>query len=212
MKIRQVCDLETMPVSFRSACDISRACRPMWLSPISPSSSALGTRAATDRSRQRRLRRSGSGPRRFPEPARRSRAGRRTGCRHLRPAFGRTGIERVFGVDEGGRAPGLLGLGDDLERERGLAGRFRAEHFHDAATRKAANAEGGVKRNGARWRSLRSGRRFFRPKRMIEPLPNCFSICTPRDQSLFTFVCHDGSEKCWFYDRTRKGTPTGWRL
>ena len=30
------------------ACDISRACKPMKLSPISPSSSALGTKAATE--------------------------------------------------------------------------------------------------------------------------------------------------------------------
>src|SRR5476651_2877062 len=48
MKIKQVFDFDTMPVNFRSACDIRRACRPMWLSPISPSSSALGTSAATE--------------------------------------------------------------------------------------------------------------------------------------------------------------------
>ena len=48
MKIRQVRDLETTPVSLRRACDISRAWTPMWLSPISPSSSALGTSAATE--------------------------------------------------------------------------------------------------------------------------------------------------------------------
>jgi len=48
MKIRQVRDFETVPVSLRSAWDMSRACRPMWLSPISPSSSALGTSAATE--------------------------------------------------------------------------------------------------------------------------------------------------------------------
>ena len=41
-------DLETVPVSLRSAWDISRACRPTWLSPISPSSSAFGTSAATE--------------------------------------------------------------------------------------------------------------------------------------------------------------------
>jgi hypothetical protein len=38
---------DTEPVSLRSACDMRRACRPTWLSPISPSSSARGTRAAT---------------------------------------------------------------------------------------------------------------------------------------------------------------------
>ena len=48
MKIRQVLDFDTMPVSLRMACDISRACTPMKLSPISPSSSALGTSAATE--------------------------------------------------------------------------------------------------------------------------------------------------------------------
>ena len=36
------------PVSLRSAWLISRACRPTWLSPISPSISALGTSAATE--------------------------------------------------------------------------------------------------------------------------------------------------------------------
>src|SRR5712672_842944 len=35
-------------MGLRSACDIRRACKPMWLSPISPSSSALGTSAATE--------------------------------------------------------------------------------------------------------------------------------------------------------------------
>ncbi len=48
MKIRHVFDLETMPVSLRRACDISRACTPTTPSPISPSSSALGTSAATE--------------------------------------------------------------------------------------------------------------------------------------------------------------------
>ena len=48
MKMSAVRDFETVPVSLRSACDMSRACRPMWESPISPSSSALGTSAATE--------------------------------------------------------------------------------------------------------------------------------------------------------------------
>ena len=34
-------------VNLRKACDISLACNPTWVSPISPSSSALGTNAAT---------------------------------------------------------------------------------------------------------------------------------------------------------------------
>src|SRR2546428_7248895 len=43
-----VCEREIDEVSFRSAWDMSRACRPMWASPISPSSSARGTSAATE--------------------------------------------------------------------------------------------------------------------------------------------------------------------
>ena len=48
MKIRQVFDFETTPVSLRSACDMRRACRPICASPISPSISARGTSAATE--------------------------------------------------------------------------------------------------------------------------------------------------------------------
>ena len=48
MKIKQVFDCATIAVSLRSACDIKRACKPGSESPISPSSSALGTRAATE--------------------------------------------------------------------------------------------------------------------------------------------------------------------
>ena len=48
MKIRQVFDFDTAPVSLRSACDMSRACRPICASPISPSISAFGTSAATE--------------------------------------------------------------------------------------------------------------------------------------------------------------------
>jgi len=48
MKMTQVPVLEMVPVSLRMACDMSRACRPTCVSPISPSSSALGTSAATE--------------------------------------------------------------------------------------------------------------------------------------------------------------------
>ena len=36
------------PVSLRKACDIKRACSPIWESPISPSISAFGVSAATE--------------------------------------------------------------------------------------------------------------------------------------------------------------------
>ena len=48
MKMTSVFDLEMVPVSLRSAWLISRACRPTWASPISPSSSARGVSAATE--------------------------------------------------------------------------------------------------------------------------------------------------------------------
>ena len=38
----------SVPASLRSACDISRACRPTCESPISPSISAFGVSAATE--------------------------------------------------------------------------------------------------------------------------------------------------------------------
>ena len=50
-------------------------------------------------------------------------------------------VERVFGVDEGAGAADLLHLGDDLQRERGLAARLRAVDLDDAAARQAADAE-----------------------------------------------------------------------
>src|ERR1700743_1101228 len=48
MKITMVLDRLILPVSLRRACDISRACRPTCSSPISPSISARGVRAATE--------------------------------------------------------------------------------------------------------------------------------------------------------------------
>src|SRR6185312_13006454 len=53
-------------------------------------------------------------------------------------------VERVLGVDEGADAAELLRLGHRVQRERGLAGRFRPVDFHDAAARQAANAEGDI--------------------------------------------------------------------
>ena len=86
-------------------------------------------------------------------------------------------VERVLGVDEGGDAAELLRLGDDLQRQRGLAGGFRAVDLDDAAARQAADAERDVERRASRSRPPRC-RRWPRcsPSRMTEPLPNCFSI------------------------------------
>src|SRR3569623_1408011 len=48
MQITRVLERLMLAVSLRSACDISRACRPTCESPISPSISALGVSAATE--------------------------------------------------------------------------------------------------------------------------------------------------------------------
>src|SRR5215212_7709327 len=58
-------------------------------------------------------------------------------------------VEGVLGVDEGGEAPGLLGLGDHVQGEGRLAARLRAEDLDDAAPREAADAEGEVEGQGA---------------------------------------------------------------
>jgi hypothetical protein len=54
---------------------------------------------------------------------------------------GVAGIERVFGVDDGAGAAFFLRFGDDLQRERGFTGAFRAVNFDDAPARQAADAK-----------------------------------------------------------------------
>src|SRR6185437_472327 len=56
-------------------------------------------------------------------------------------------IERVFSVNECSRAADLLGFGDYVQSESGLAAGFRAVNFDDASTRQAANAESRVNGN-----------------------------------------------------------------
>ena len=58
-------------------------------------------------------------------------------------------IQGVLGVDEGGDAAALLGLGDDVERERRLAGRFRPVDLDHPPSRDAAHAQGQVEGQGA---------------------------------------------------------------
>ena len=61
----------------------------------------------------------------------------------------RLGVDRVhgvLGVDVGAHAAVALGLGDDVHRQRRLAGRLRAEDLGDPAARQAADAEGEVER------------------------------------------------------------------
>src|SRR5262245_44242741 len=58
-------------------------------------------------------------------------------------------IERVLRVDEGRHAAEFLRFGDHLQRQRGLARRFRPEDLHDAAAGHAADAECVVDADGA---------------------------------------------------------------
>ena len=176
MKIRQVRDFETVPVSLRRACDIRRACRPMWESPISPSSSALGTRAATESTTSTSI--AFGADQGFDDFERLFAV---VGLRNEQVVdvdaelFGVGGVERVFGVDEGRHAAGLLRFGDDLQGDGGLTGGFRAEDLDDAAAREAAYAERSVEGDGT-GRDDRDGHdASFEPSRMMEPLPNCFS-------------------------------------
>ena len=53
-------------------------------------------------------------------------------------------------VDEGGEAAQLLGVGHDVQHDRGLARGFRTVDFHDAAAGNAAGAEGEIERKRAR--------------------------------------------------------------
>jgi hypothetical protein len=53
-------------------------------------------------------------------------------------------VEGVLGVDEGAHAAALLGLGDDVQGQGGLAARLRPVDLDDAAARETADAEGDV--------------------------------------------------------------------
>ena len=142
MKMTQVLLLAMVPVSLRSAWLMRRACTPMWASPISPSSSARGTSAATESMTITSM-----------PPERTSISVISSACSpvsgweieqvvgaHAQLA-GVADVERVLGVDEGGDAAALLGLGDHVQGEGGLAGGLRPVDLDDAPAREAADAE-----------------------------------------------------------------------
>ena len=56
--------------------------------------------------------------------------------------FGISRIEGVLGIDERRETAGFLGVGDDVEHQRGFAGGFRAENFNDAAARQCRPRRG----------------------------------------------------------------------
>jgi hypothetical protein len=69
-------------------------------------------------------------------------------------------IERVLGIDEGAGAAGLLGLRDDMERQRGLARAFRPVDLHHPAARQAADAKRQVEADRAGRDGLGLGHRL----------------------------------------------------
>jgi hypothetical protein len=110
--------LEMAPVSFRRAWLMSRACRPTWLSPISPSISARGMRAATESMTMTSTaleRTSSSQISRACSPVSGWETSRSSSLTPRRLA--QDGVEGVLGVDERGHAAGFLGVGDDVESE-----------------------------------------------------------------------------------------------
>ena len=59
---------------------------------------------------------------------------------------GISGIERMLRIDERRLPAQLLRFGDDVQRHRGLAARFGAKDFNDAAAGETANPQRGVNR------------------------------------------------------------------
>ena len=149
MKMTEVLDRLMAAVSLRIAWDMRRAWRPTWLSPISPSISALGTRAATESmttTSTAPLRTSTSTISSACSPV----SGWETSSSSVRTPMpaGVLGVEGVLRVDEGGHASAALGLGDDVEGQRGLARALRAEDLDHPAAGDAADAEGDVEGEG----------------------------------------------------------------
>ena len=118
MKITMQPDLEIEPVNLRRAWLMRRAWRPGRLSPISPSSSAFGVRAATES-----MTRTSTAPERTKRVGDFKRLLAGIGLRDQEivdldaELAGIDWIKGVFGVDEGADAAQFLGFGDAVERQ-----------------------------------------------------------------------------------------------
>ncbi len=90
--------------------------------------------------------------------------------------LGPTWIEGMLGVDDGRDTSGGLCLPANVECERRLAAGLGPEDFDDASARHALTAQSDVQeRLPVRTPSIFSVP--SPPRGMIEPSPNCFSIC-----------------------------------
>ena len=176
------------------ACDISRACRPTCVSPISPSISARGTSAATESMTTR------SSARRADQHVgdlQRLLAGVGLGHEQLVDVHaelaGVRGVEGVLGVDERRDAALPLGLGDDVQADGGLARALGAEDLDDATAGDAADAERDVEGERAGRDDARSRPHGCSPSCMTAPLPNCFSICCSVTSSILSRSIRESS-------------------
>ena len=150
MKITAVLLLLIAPVSLRSDWLISRACRPTCESPISPSSSFFGTRAATESmtitsTALERMSISRDVHGLFAAAGLADQQRFQFDAQLLRP----TGVQGVLGVDERGDAALALGLGDDVQGQRRLAAGLRAEDFADPTAGDPLAAQGKVQGEAA---------------------------------------------------------------
>ena len=130
------------PVSLRSAWLISRAWRPTWLSPISPSISARGTSAATESTTS-----TSTAFDRTSVSTISSACSPVSGCDTISSSMstpellGVGRVERMLGIDERRGPAALLRLGDRVQRESGLARALRPVDFDHPPARQPADAE-----------------------------------------------------------------------
>ena len=129
---------------------ISRACRPTCESPISPSSSFCGTRAATESititsTALELISISVMCIASSPLPGWLT-----SSVSSSTPSFlAQLGSRACSASMKAAMPPPLLGLGDDVQRQRRLAARFGAEDLDDAALGNALPAQGHVERQAA---------------------------------------------------------------
>jgi hypothetical protein len=203
-------------VSFRSACDISRACRPICASPISPSISARGTSAATESTDDdvhavRADEHLDDLERLLAVVGLRDQQAIEIDTEFLRVG----GVERVLGVHEGRHAARLLRLRDDLQRQRGLARGLRPEDLDDAAARHAADAERVVDADGAGGDDLDGRHATLLAEPHDRPLAELlFNLANGQLEGLVTFLLvvtfkrHGTPSRAWGI-QTPAGPATG---
>ena len=175
MKITQVFDLLIVPESLRSACDISRACRPTSWSPISPSISAFGTSAATESTTI-----TSTALLRTRSSATSSACSPLSGCETSRsststPSLRVLGVEGVLRVNERRRAAGLLRVGDDVDAPASSCPRIPARRSRSrgraARRRRRAPCRSETEPVGI----MPTSKVCPAPRRITAPLPNCRS-------------------------------------